>query len=203
MSARALEVLAVVPVKSLKGSKQRLAAALGTRREAFVRALLAQTLFALLGSERVSSVLVVTADPEVADEARHAGARVLLEDADLNTACARGLDEARSCAADVCMIIHADLALLSPRGVDALIRAYLERRARAESAIGLVRCKDGTGTNAVLLDPRLPFLPAFGPSSFQAHHSAAGSRAMELESHEVAFDVDTASDLEALAKFSI
>src|SRR5580658_7951204 len=113
MSARALEVLAVVPVKSLKGSKQRLASALGTRREAFVRALLAQTLFALAGSERVSGILVVTADPEVAEEARQAGARVLLEDADLNTACAHGLAEARSRQIDLCMIIHADLALLS------------------------------------------------------------------------------------------
>jgi len=203
MSARALEVLAVVPVKSLNRSKQRLASALGTRREAFVRALLAQTLFALAGSERVSGILVVTADPEVAEEARRAGARVLLEDADLNTACAHGLAEARSLQIDLCMIIHADLALLSPRGVDALIRGYVERRVQLESAIGLVRCKEGTGTNAVLLDPRTAFVPAFGPDSFQAHQRAVGSRAVELHSDEAAFDVDTASDLQALARFSI
>ncbi|HTS54390.1 MAG TPA: 7,8-didemethyl-8-hydroxy-5-deazariboflavin synthase CofG, partial [Burkholderiales bacterium] len=204
MSVRALEVLAVVPVKPLRGSKQRLAPALGARREPFVRALLAQTLFALAGSERITGILVVTADPEVAEEARQAGAQVLLEDADLNTACARGLAEARARGADLCMIVHADLALLSPRGVDALIRTYLERRAaRGEGAIGLVRCKEGTGTNAVLLDPRLPFTPAFGPGSFLAHQRAAGSRAVELHSEEAAFDVDTAADLEALAKFAI
>jgi FO synthase len=204
MSARALEVLAVVPVKPLRGSKQRLVPALGTRREAFVRALLAQTLFSLAGSERVIGILVVTGDPEVAEEARQAGAQVLLEDVDLNTACARGLAEARVRGVDLCMLIHADLALLSPRSVDALIRAYLERRGtRGEGAIGLVRCKEGTGTNAVLLDPRLPFTPAFGPGSFLAHQRGAGARAVELHSEEAAFDIDTAADLEALAKFAV
>jgi FO synthase len=204
MLARALEVLAVVPVKPLKGSKQRLAASLGLRRELFVRALLSQTLFALAESERVSGILVVTADPEVAEDARQAGAQVLLEDADLNAACTRGLAEARVRGVDVCMIIHADLALLSPRGVDALIRAYVERReVRGPGVIGLVRCKEGTGTNAVLLDPHLPFTPTFGPDSFLAHQQAAGSRGVELNSDEAAFDVDTAVDLEGLAQRAV
>ncbi|MDB6159118.1 MAG: synthase [Gammaproteobacteria bacterium] len=194
-----LKVWAVVPVKALSSSKQRLALALGPRREAFARALLAQTLFALAGSRLVAGVLVVTADPEVADEARQAGAEVLQEEADLNTACAHGLAEIRARGGDICAIIHADLALLSPRGVDALICAYLEsRRVQGESVIGLVRCRQGTGTNVVLIDPRLPFTPAFGPASFAAHQLAAGPRAKELHSQEAAFDVDTDADLDRL-----
>jgi FO synthase len=204
MSTHTLKVWAVVPVKSLGLSKQRLAPALGTRLELFVRALVAHTLSALTGSTRVTGTLVVTCDPEVASEAARAGAEVRLEDADLNTACTLGLADARARGADICMIVHADLALLSPRGVDALIWAYLEcRRKRDESVIGLVRCKEGTGTNVVLLDPAQAFRPTFGPASFVAHQLAAGARAQELQSDEAAFDVDTVSDLQRLAKGAV
>ena len=123
MSTHALKIWAVVPVKALSSSKQRLAPALGPRREAFARALLAQTLFALSGSRRVTGILVVTSDPQVADEARQAGAEVRQEEADLNAACASGLADVRARGADVCMIIHADLPLLSPGGVDVLVNA--------------------------------------------------------------------------------
>jgi FO synthase len=198
--AHGLKIWAVVPVKALSASKQRLASALGRRREAFACALLAQTLSALVNSRLITDVLVVTTDTEVADEARHAGAEVLWEEADLNAACSRGLANVRTREADVCAIVHADLALLSARGVDALVSAYLEyRRAWGKSVIGLVRCHKGTGTNTVLLDPKLPFTPAFGPASFATHQLAAASRAKELHSDEAAFDVDTAADLEELA----
>jgi hypothetical protein len=50
----------------------------------------------------------------------------------------------------------------------------------------------------VLIDPRLPFTPAFGPASFAAHRLAAGSRTTELHSEEAAFDLDTDEDLERL-----
>ena len=200
MSVHALKIWAVVPVKALSSSKQRLSPALGPRREGLARALLAQTLFALSGSRRVTGILVVTSDPEVADEARLAGAEVHQEEADLNAASARGLAEVRARGADVCMITHADLPLLSPGGVDALICGYLEqRRVEGDSVIGLVRCDKGTGTNVVLLDPKLPFTPAFGPGSFAAHHLAAGSQARELRCEEAAFDLDTVPDLERLA----
>lgn len=204
MSSHALKIWAVVPVKALSSSKQRLAPALGPRREAFARALLAQTLFALSGSRRVTGILVVTSDPQVADEARQAGAEVRQEEADLNAACASGLADVRARGADVCMIIHADLPLLSPGSVDALVYAYLERRrVQGASVIGLVRCDKGTGTNVALLDPKLPFTPAFGPASFATHHLAAGSRARELYSDEAAFDLDIVADLERLANYVV
>ena len=195
-----MKIWAVVPVKALSQSKQRLAATLGARREDFSRALLAQTLAALTASRQLSATLVVTGDPQVAQEARQAGARVLLEEADLNTACARGLEQARAHGADICAIVHADLALLTPGGVDALISDYSGRRAQDKTLIGFIRCHEGTGTNVVLLDPGQPFTLAFGPDSFAAHQREAGARAVELRSHEAAFDVDTAEDLQSLAE---
>ena len=118
----------VVLVKDFDSAKQRLGPVLGSRREAFARALVAQTLAALAGAQHVSGILVVTADPEVAQEARQQNADVLQDASDLNTACARGLAEACASGADICAIFHADLALLSSRGVDALIGSYLARR---------------------------------------------------------------------------
>jgi 2-phospho-L-lactate guanylyltransferase (CobY/MobA/RfbA family) len=120
-----MKIWAIVPVKALSSSKQRLAPALGPRREAFARALVVQTLFALATARRVARILVVTSDSDVAEEARRAGAEVLQEEADLNAACVRGLAEVRARGAEACGIFHADLALLSPRGVDTLISEYL------------------------------------------------------------------------------
>jgi FO synthase len=193
-------IWAVVPVKALSASKQRLAPALGERREDFARALLAQTLSALSGASHLTGILVVTADLEVGTEARQVGAQVLHEDADLNNACALGMTRVRDRGAEICAIFHADLAILTPRSVDALISSYLEcRRTRGPAVIGLVRCHEGTGTNAVLIDPRLPIATVFGPRSFAAHLLASGPRGTELFSPDAAFDVDTVRDLEKLA----
>ena len=199
-----MKVWAVVPVKPLSLSKQRLAHVLGPRREGFARALLAQTLFALATARRVARILVVTADPDAAEEARRAGAEVLHQDADLNTACACGLAVSRERGAEACGIFPTDLAFLSPRSVDALISSYLEcRRIQGDSIIGFVRSHEGTGTNVVLLDPRLPFTPAFGPESFATHQLAAGSRGKELRCTEAAFDIDTVADLKRLARCGV
>jgi FO synthase len=204
MATPALRTWAVVPVKALSASKGRLATALGSRREPFVRALLQQTLTALCGSRRLTGTLIVTADSLLAAEARQAGAEVCWEDADLNTACRRGLAQVRERGGNACMIVHADLPLLTSRGVDALVSAYVERRSlHGDSLIGLVRCKEGTGTNVLMLDPRQDFAPAFGPASFAAHQLAAGSRAHELCSEEAAFDVDTVADLQYLARLNV
>jgi 2-phospho-L-lactate guanylyltransferase (CobY/MobA/RfbA family) len=91
-----MKICAVVPVKALRWSKQRLAPALGDRRSGFAKALLNQTLVALGGARHVTAILVVTEDREVADEARRANAEVLEVGADLNAACTLGLLEARA-----------------------------------------------------------------------------------------------------------
>jgi len=201
MSGRHLNIRAIVPVKALSSSKQRLASRLGARREDLARALLAQTLSALSGAHLLTGILVVTIDPAVATEAQQLGAEVLLVEADLNSACALGLAELNTRGVDVCAIFHADLAFLTPRGVDALLSRYIEcRRNEGPAVVGLIRCHQGTGTNVLLIDPRLPIPLAFGPASFAAHLLAAGPRGREIQSREAAFDLDTVQDLEELTR---
>ena len=55
----------------------------------------------------------------------------------------------------------ADLGLLSAQALAGVVQRYSVLRETGD-AVGLVRCKEGTGTNMVLLDPAQPFEPRFG-----------------------------------------
>jgi 2-phospho-L-lactate guanylyltransferase len=192
-------VWAIVPIKRLASSKQRLDSALGQNRVAFARLVLARTLATLVRSKCFANVLVVTPDIKAAAIAKAAQAHVVEEAGDLNAAVAAGVAAARCEGADVCMIVHADLPLLTEQGVCSIVEAYLAQRGiRGQDIIGLVRCKDGTGTNVALLDPQYSFTSSFGPDSFEVFTQVHTGRTHELCSHEAAFDVDTPRDIEAL-----
>jgi FO synthase len=189
---------AIIPVKRLAVGKQRLAPALGLHREEFARTLACRTIQTVIDSQQFRGVLVVTPDPLVALDAKRLGA-VVLDDCggSLNAACSLGTLAALERGAEVCVLIPADLALLTPGGLARLVadHAALERR---RDCVALVRCKEGTGTNMVFFGRRQPFAPAFGPESFTAHLQGAAQPAYELSSDEAAFDVDTAEDLRRL-----
>src|SRR5215831_16489659 len=94
---------AVVPAKRLAFAKQRLANALGADRERFARRLAEQTVDTLLRSGVLAGVLVVTADPLIAADARGLGAKVVKDSAEsLNEACGLGLAAARRRRARSC-----------------------------------------------------------------------------------------------------
>src|SRR6185436_7597043 len=71
---------AVVPVKEIARSKQRLSGALfQDERERLVRAMLRDVLGALRASSGLADVLVITRDAEVGALAKECGAQVLAE----------------------------------------------------------------------------------------------------------------------------
>jgi FO synthase len=184
---------AIVPAKPLAEAKSRLARCLGDARPAFARALLLQTLQVLRTSGAFSGILVVTPDELAGADARAAGAEVATDaGVSLNAACTLGLNTVRELGAALAMIVPADLALLRASDVHALIAAYRADRDRP----GLVRCKNGTGTNIVVCDLRGGFMPRFGRDSF-AHHAAGDHQ--ELRNARAAFDVDDEADFYQLA----
>jgi FO synthase len=192
-------ICAVVPIKRLSVAKQRLAPVLGTAREEFAYLLACRTLDLLRSAGLFSRLIVVSPDARIAQAARARGAEII-DDADgsLNAACALGLAAAARAGAGLAALMPSDLALLSVADLERAFDAYLELRARhGATAIGLVRCKEGTGTNLVMLDPARSFIPSFGPGSF-VRHLAAG-HAYEITAHAVSFDVDSPQDLETLA----
>ena len=194
------ELWAIIPVKRLSVAKQRLASVLGAHREEFARTLACRTIQTVIDSRQFRGVLVVTPDPLVALDAKCRGA-VVLDDggATLNAACSIAGKAAIQRGAESCVLIPADLALLTPLGLARLVADYAQLLTRSGGdCVGLVRCKERTGTNMVFFPRQGEFAPAFGPDSFAAHMQGAAPRAYELSSDEGAFDVDTAADFAVL-----
>lgn len=193
-------ISAIVPIKSTDQAKGRLAAVLGPRRQLFAQDLALHTVETLMTSQIFSSVLVVTADEPISEACKATGAVILFDKGSgLNLACSQGLHYAALQRADLACIIHSDLPMLKVATLEAIVGEYLEVRAQhGVEAIGLVRCKDGTGTNVILLDPNASFTLHFGPGSFASHLLEAGPRGHELHGLEATFDIDTAADLDQL-----
>jgi 2-phospho-L-lactate guanylyltransferase len=188
-------IWAVLPVNHLNRAKSRLAPSLGQHRSDFAKCLMLHTLDALQGAGVFDGIVVVTPDERVAALATAKGAKVVADrGASLNEACSLGLDASRSLGADLTVFVHADLALLRAHDICLLLAAYRAACAKAAMPLlGLVRCKDGDGTNIVFCGRATPFVPHFGPRSFSRH--AATSAFCELVNANAAFDIDTGTDL--------
>jgi len=88
------------------------------------------------------------------------------------------------------LVIHADLPLLSPDDIDALITA-------TGSGCALAPDRHGGGTNAIALADGLPFSFAFGPGSATLHQAAAPGVVNIVQRAGLMLDIDTPDDLDA------
>ena len=84
--------------------------------------------------------------------------------AGLARAAARGFDGA--------LLVPGDCPLVDAAELDALIEASAGRE------VVIVPDRHGTGTNALLVDPRGPFEPQFGPGSRERHVEQAERRGL-------------------------
>ncbi|MBA2343789.1 MAG: 2-phospho-L-lactate guanylyltransferase, partial [Rubrobacter sp.] len=145
----------------------------------------------------VENVCVVSPDEAVLDLASRSGATPLMqEDSGLNPALEQGRRWAMKGGASDLLVLPADLPLLEPDDVRALLDEAEDRQPVSISPDG-----EGSGTNALLLRPpdALPFL--FGLDSFTRHIQAAEERDLGVRIVErtgLAFDLDTAGDLARL-----
>lgn len=205
-AAPPLDLVVVVPVRSLEGAKTRLGEALDPEERLELTArLLARAVEAVRAWARARATIVVSPDPAVLELAVRLGARALRQaSSGLNEA----LEEARAdpevVSAGTLLVLHADLPAISPAALDRVVDAAMTVPAggAAPSRVALVVTdRRGEGTNALLLRPPglLPF--AFGPGSHLAHLEAAraaGATVISLTDHELSFDLDTPDDLLAL-----
>ena len=191
-----MSVLAAVPVKDLAGTKSRLSPVLTPEGRAGLTVYMMKNVLSALREAGVERACVVSPDRIVLGLAEEAGATPLRQESrGLNPA----LEEARAWAlsegASALLVVPADLPLLKPPDVEAV----LEAAEGSEGPLAVVAPDTtGAGTNALLLRPpdALPFL--FGPGSFEAHLDAARERGLEArvcERPRLAFDLDTAGDL--------
>jgi 2-phospho-L-lactate/phosphoenolpyruvate guanylyltransferase len=193
-----MRTLAILPIKSFAGAKQRLSELLTAGpRAVLAEAMFSDVLLALRRTSAIDEVLVVTGDLGAQRIAGGQGATVLDDHEDgHNAAATAGIRYAVETAAERALLVPGDCPLLDPVELGAL----LARPAAPESAL-IIPDRHGTGTNALLLTPPDALVPAFGPGSCQRH---AGNAEAEGTPHEIvevpslALDVDTPEDLHAL-----
>jgi len=158
--------------------------------------LLERTLKTLLDLKQVEEVLVVSRDSSALALAREMGARTVQEDGApaLNTALKRATVVAQVYASRGVLVIPADLPLLGPADVLALLD-----RATDPPVVVIAPDRHQKGTNALLLAPSNLIEYDFGGDSFQRHCDRArraGARLEIVTLPSLGLDLDLPEDLE-------
>jgi 2-phospho-L-lactate guanylyltransferase len=197
---------AILPVKRLAAAKQRLAGSVAEPfRLRLARAMVSDVLSALSRTSAIDQVIVVTAEPAVASDARAHGALVLADGAEAgqSAAVAVGLERAIADGCERALCVPGDCPALEP---DELLRLLADAGERdgwadARAEVVIVPDRHGTGTNGLLLCPPDAIAPSFGPGSCERHRAlalAAGIRWRVEHPPSLLLDVDTGEDLKAL-----
>lgn len=187
-----------MPIKGLLHAKTRLASRLSpTERATLARDMLAHVLGAIEASGAVAAVAVISPQPEELDLPPGVTALLQIEDG-LNALLEQGREWATAQGADALMVVFADLPLLLPADIERIVHL-----GKSTNSIVLAPDRHNQGTNIMLLHPPalIPF--AFGPSSYEAHRTAALQARARLEvyrSCSTALDIDTPDDLACLEK---
>ena len=190
------ETWAVVPVKPFQLAKQRLASILDEgERIDLARVMLEDVLSTLdAGSDRITGVIVVTADEGASTMARRHGALVFSETGTigLNAALTYVIKHLAQRTDTGVVVVPADLPHVAESDIDAMLDLI-----RYAPAVALVRANDG-GTNLLACRPAAAIAPAFGPDSFNAHCMAATrsgiTPTVRLAPH-LQLDIDRPEDL--------
>ncbi|MFE7406309.1 2-phospho-L-lactate guanylyltransferase [Isoptericola sp. NPDC057559] len=209
--------VAVVPLRDGVSGKSRLAAALDpAARRRLVAALARHVVAVLRASDGVDGVLVVTADVPFTVEtlglpgpgggtgaAAPSAGRVEVvpqppERPGLNAALDVGREHAVERGAARLLVAHADLPLLAPDDVAALLAAGVPRDgAQGEATVVVATDRHLAGTNLLALPAGAPFAFCFGEGSRAAHVAEAeraGLRPVVLRRPGTAVDLDTIDD---------
>ncbi len=177
-------VAVVVPVRSFRAGKARLAGVLPEQE----RAELSRTLAGrVLDAAARLPVYVVTSDDEVAVFAAGRGAKVVADPGSLNGAAGVGRHAAAADGAARVVIAHADLLRPTPF---AWVADF--------DGVTIVPDRHGTGTNVLGLPADAPFTFAYGEGSRARHEREATTRGLALrvvEDASLGWDVDEPDDL--------
>jgi 2-phospho-L-lactate/phosphoenolpyruvate guanylyltransferase len=195
---------AVLPVKEMAGSKQRLSPLLSPEeRVALMRVMVGEVLDALLGARGLAGVAVVTLDAWTTAEAERRGARVITAGARDGhtgsvTAAARVL--AAEGASGV-LTMPGDIPAVTAVEVEALLAAH-----GAAPAFTIAPAHDEKGSNGVVLSPPGAVPLRFGEDSYFPHLAAARASGVEpriVPLPGLAMDIDHPEDIAMFAGLDV
>jgi 2-phospho-L-lactate guanylyltransferase len=180
---------AVVPIKAWHSAKSRLVMPSDVREE-LAKALALDLLDVLSSHGDVADVVVVTADGQVADEARSRGVTVLAEaGSSLNDAIRQALTWVAEVRADgPTVVVPADLAYLS---AEVLTSALADLAIAGPSHVPDL---SGEGTTLLAAPQASAIEPHYGVGS-SAAHAAAGFRRVDAVDPRARADIDRLDDL--------
>ncbi len=190
----------LVPIKDLRGAKQRLSPSLtADERIALARAMAEDVFDALVPFSSDPGVAVVSADSWASQQAKARKFTVILDtEQDGETAAIEmATIFSGGQGADFTVVLPADIPLISSDEV----RAVLDLRPARGCVI--VPAADNRGTNAILRRPFNLIPLRFGNDSFQPHLAAALATGLDVIVRQfpgIGLDVDRPEDLEALMR---
>jgi 2-phospho-L-lactate/phosphoenolpyruvate guanylyltransferase len=189
-----LDIWAVIPVKDTSRAKQRLAGALSPRLRAdLALAMFQDVLKAVAGVPELRGIVVVTADPIVAEIARRAGAKIWYEGAHDGHTGAVSAAARRLAANSTMLTIPGDVPLVSAIDIGRVVASH-----QAAPAFTIVPAWDERGSNTVICSPPNVIPLRFGPDSYFPHLEAAravGLTPTIVRNDAIALDIDEPSDL--------
>jgi 2-phospho-L-lactate/phosphoenolpyruvate guanylyltransferase len=185
---------ALIPVKSLSTAKSRLTSSLSQhQREKLVLDMFHHVLRVLFASEVFDQVSVVSSDPQILENAYLWGANPILEAYhDHNQALHFAALNEISEGATKLLTISADLPLLTTQE----IRCFYSQSLLHD--LVLAPSREGTGTNAILVQPPLAVPYVFGLGSLQSYVDSAKEKHLSYTTYlsiGLALDIDTIDDL--------
>lgn len=191
-----VSVTAIVPLKALDHSKQRLAGRLSaTERRALMRALFLHVLATCVAAEAIDTTLAIVGDDTGLALARRLSVPAVRDmGEDLNSALRQAT--AQLPPESTSLVVVADLPELTTDDLDAIVAA-----GQHTPNVLVAPTHDG-GTGALLRRPAAVIAPAFGVGSAAAHLDAAreaGVRAGVIMRPGLAYDVDRPADLDRYA----
>ena len=199
-------IVAILPVKDPRNSKQRLADFISAKnREVLARLLYEQTLESLGRTSGIDRVVVATSDRLTAQHARNSGVLVFTEEKQVShsqsadEACLQAMDM----GATTVLLVPIDVPLVTPDDFSQLANASRPGAIGGSAAepagrLVIVPSSDGTGTNALGRTPPDVIESRFGPGSFMAHLEQAKSKGVATEVLRLPglmFDIDTPDDV--------
>jgi 2-phospho-L-lactate guanylyltransferase len=192
-----MTIWAIIPVKTLRHAKSRLAPFLEEgERAALMRHLLHRLLHVLSGVPQINNVVVVSRDAEVASIAHQHLAHIVAEQegCGLNESVTTGASYALHNGARSVLILPADLPIVMAEDIQQMVG---ETAVSPTHAMIICSDREQNGTNALLIPAHVPFRYQYGVQSLQKHVAEAARLQMNMRIVELPglqFDLDTFRD---------